>query len=174
MGKNIGFVSTRFSGTDGVTLEASKWAEVLKRDGHRYYWFAGLLDRKPEKSFFVPEAHFQHEKNKWIDEQVFGKKRRNPAITDAFLEAVYFKKPLLINRYVTFVRDIEPKGFDLTVMDGYLTLKTVKKVREVLESPERRENMVNTNYEIAKRHYSFAVLHRYLNMLLTNFFGVDI
>jgi len=93
---------------------------------------------------------------------------------NAFLEAVYFKKPLLINRYATFVRDIEPKGFDLTVMDGYLTLKTVKKVREVLESPERRENMVNTNYEIAKRHYSFAVLHRYLNMLLTNFFGVDI
>ena len=52
--------------------------------------------------------------------------------------------------------------------------KTVEKVREVLESPERRENMVNTNYEIATRHYSFAVLRRYLNMLLTNFFGVNI
>ena len=58
-------------------------------------------------------------------------------------------------------------------MDGYLTLKTVEKVREVLESSERRENMVNTNYEIAKRHYSFAVLHGCLNMLLTKFFGVD-
>ena len=69
MAKNIGFVSTRFSGTDGVTLEASKWAVVLKRMGHQDYWFAGLLDRKPERSFLVPEAYFQCEKNRWIDEK---------------------------------------------------------------------------------------------------------
>ena len=62
MPKNIGFVSTRFAGTDGVTLEASKWAQVLKKDGHRYFWFAGLLDRSAERSFLVPEAFFQHEK----------------------------------------------------------------------------------------------------------------
>ncbi|MBW2740453.1 MAG: hypothetical protein JRE64_16770 [Deltaproteobacteria bacterium] len=31
MGKNIGFVSTRFAGTDGVTLESSKWAQVIKK-----------------------------------------------------------------------------------------------------------------------------------------------
>ena len=418
MHKNIGFVSTRFAGTDGVTLETSKWAHVLKKAGHRYFWFAGLLDRSPETSFLVPEAFFRHEKNRWIDEQVFGKKRRDSAVTDAifdlkiqlkkqlqefihafkidllvaeniltipmhiplgialteiiaetdiptiahhhdfywertryavnavgdylrmafppklpsiehvvinsaaqealalrtgvssiiipnvldfenppsineshtdafwqsiglqkddvkilqptrivqrkgiehaialveelndprykliisheagdegldyaewikedarqrgvdlrlvnihmsdpmnpdvnhketyslwdvyphadfitypslyegfgnaFLEAVYFKKPLLINRYATFVQDIEPKGFDLIVMDGYLTQKTVSKVKEVLESPDRRAKMVNTNYEVASRHYSYAVLRRWLNIMLTNFFGV--
>ena len=403
MHKNIGFVSTRFAGTDGVTLETSKWAHVLKKAGHRYFWFAGLLDRSPETSFLVPEAFFRHEKNRWIDEQVFGKKRRDSAVTDAifdlkiqlkkqlqefihafkidllvaeniltipmhiplgialteiiaetdiptiahhhdfywertryavnavgdylrmafppklpsiehvvinsaaqealalrtgvssiiipnvldfenppsineshtdafwqsiglqkddvkilqptrivqrkgiehaialveelndprykliisheagdegldyaewiredakergvdlrlvnihmsdpmnphadfitypslyegfgnaFLEAVYFKKPLLINRYATFVQDIEPKGFDLIAMDGYLTQKTVSKVKEVLESPDRRAKMVNTNYEVASRHYSYAVLRRWLNIMLTNFFGV--
>ena len=31
MVKNIGFISTRFSGTDGVTMETSKWAEVLRK-----------------------------------------------------------------------------------------------------------------------------------------------
>jgi hypothetical protein len=36
---------------------------------------------------------------------------------NAFLEAVYFKKPLLINRYAIFVRDIEPKAFDFIAMD---------------------------------------------------------
>ena len=92
---------------------------------------------------------------------------------NAFLEAIYFKKPLLINRYTTFVKDIEPKEFDLIAMDGYLTRKSVQKVRDVLESGERREKMVHTNYEIASRHYSFAVLRRWLNTLLTNFFGVD-
>jgi glycosyltransferase involved in cell wall biosynthesis len=417
MSKNIGFVSTRFAGTDGVTLEASKWAEVFKRAGHRHFWFAGLLDRKPERSFPVPEAFFQHEKNRWIDTQVFGKKRRDPAVTDAifdlktylkkqlkefirtsdidllvaenvltipmniplgiaiteiiaetqiptiahhhdfywertrflvnavgdylrmafppnlpniehvvinsaaqeelalrtgisstiipnvldfenppvidekqtrefwqsigltpddvmilqptriiqrkgiehaidlvealdnpryklvvsheagdegpeyaewlkeearqrgvdlrlvnihmadpmnpdvnneekyslwdvyphadfitypslyegfgnaFLEAVYFKKPLLINRYAIFVRDIEPKGFDLIAMDGYLPRKAVQKVKEVLESAERREKMVTTNYNVASRYYSYAVLRRWLDIILANFFG---
>jgi glycosyltransferase involved in cell wall biosynthesis len=93
---------------------------------------------------------------------------------NAFLEAVYFKKPLLINRYATFVRDIEPMGFDLIVMDGYLTRKTVEKVNEVLESPRTREKMVNTNFEIARKYYSFAVMRRRLIVLLTNFFGTEV
>jgi glycosyltransferase involved in cell wall biosynthesis len=90
---------------------------------------------------------------------------------NAFLEAVYFKKPLLINRYATFVQDIEPKGFDLIVMDGYLTRKTVLKVKEVLDSPDRLARMVNTNYEVASQHYSYSLLRRWLNIMLTNFFG---
>jgi glycosyltransferase involved in cell wall biosynthesis len=420
MAKNIGFVSTRFAGTDGVTLEASKWAQVLKSAGHNYFWFAGLLDRSPEKCFLVPEAFFQHEKNIWIDGQIFGKKRRDAAVTDAiyelktflkkrlkefirtfnidlliaqnvltipmhiplgialteliaetqiptiahhhdfywertrflvnavgdylrmafppnlpsiehvvinsaaqeelalrtgisstiipnvldfenpptvtrqethdfrkeiglttddililqptrvvqrkgiehaielveeledprcklvisheagdegaeyaswlkeharqsgvdlrllnlrisdpmnpdvnrkdlytlwdvyphadfitypslyegfgnaFLETVYFKKPLLINRYATFVRDIEPKGFDLIVMDGFLTHQTVDKVKEILQSHERREEMINTNFDIAGRHYSYHVLRRWLSTLLINYFGADV
>ena len=31
----IGFVSTRFAGTDGVSLETAKWATVLEGMGHR-------------------------------------------------------------------------------------------------------------------------------------------
>ena len=420
MSKNIGFISTRFAGTDGVSLEASKWAKVLKKAEHNYFWFGGLLDHGPEKSFLVPEAFFQYKQNTWINQQVLGKKRRDPTVTDsidqlkallkkrlrefiakfkldlliaeniltipmhiplglalteiiaetqiatiahhhdfywertrfsvnavgdylrmafppnlpniehvvinsaaqeelalrtgisstiipnvldfenppqidekqtekfwrsiglqpddvmilqptrivqrkgiehaiqlveelndnrykliisheagdegfeyaqwlqesakergvdlrivsihmadpmnpqinqhdllslwdvyshadfitypslyegfgnAFLEAIYFKKPLLINRYATFVKDIEPKGFDLIAMNGYLTRKTVQKVREVLESPETRERMVNTNYEIAKQHYSFKVLQRWLSNLMANFFGTEI
>ena len=92
---------------------------------------------------------------------------------NAFLEAVYFKKPLLINRYATFVSDIEPRGFDLAVMDGYLTKKTVKKVKEVLKSPERREKMVTQNYAIAKRYYSYTVLEKRLAAILINFFGTN-
>ena len=419
MKKNIGFVSTRFSGTDGVTLEASKWATVFHQSGHHFFWFSGMSDRRPERSFLIPEAFFHHEKNQWINDQVIGKERRDSAITDAiydlktylkkqlkefiqtfsidllvaeniltipmhiplgialteiiaetqiptiahhhdfywertrfavnavgdylrmafppnlsniqhvvinsaaqeelalrtgisaviipnvldfenppaidekqteefwrsiglqtddvmilqptrivqrkgieyavelveelrdsryklvisheagdegfeysewlkdnakqrgvdlrlvnihmsdpmnpdvnhrdryslwdiyphanlitypslyegfgnaFLEAVYFKKPLLINRYATFVRDIEPKGFDLIQMDGYLNHQTVQKVKEVLESPQRCQKMVNTNYEVASRHYSYAVLRRWLSIILTNFFGVN-
>lgn len=418
MSKNIGFVSTRFAGTDGVTMESSKWAAVLRRNGHKCFWFAGKLDRLPENSFPVPEAYFKHPQNEWLNDQLFGKKARSAAATNAihelrtflkqklyefidrfkidlliaenaltipmhvplgiaitetvaetliptiahhhdfywererfsinalgdylrmafpprlyniehvvinsaaqeelalrtgissviipnvldfecpprvdsvhtqrfrdslglapgdviilqptrivqrkgiehaielvrelknsryklvisheagdegyeyakwvkseagshgvdlrivkariadplneqecnrgltlwdvyphadfitypslyegfgnaFLEAVYFKKPLLINRYATFVRDIEPQGFDLAVMDGYLTQKTVKKVKAVLKSPERRQEMVDHNYAIAKRYYSYAVLQQRLSAILVNFFGTN-
>ena len=65
-------------------------------------------------------------------------------------------------------KDIEPQGFDLIVMDGYLTKKNVHQVKEVISSSLRRESMVNKNYEIAKRHYSYNVLRNRLNYLLNN------
>jgi glycosyltransferase involved in cell wall biosynthesis len=90
---------------------------------------------------------------------------------NAFLEAIYFKKPILINRYATFVRDIEPLGFDLAVMDGFLSKKTVNNVREILESSKRRKAMVASNYQIAARHYSYSVLRNQLTAILKTFFG---
>jgi len=80
--KNIGFVSTRFAGTDGVSLEASKWAQVLEKNACRCYWFAGKLDRDPTKSLLVPEAFFQYTQNQWINNQVFGRKGRKPIVTE--------------------------------------------------------------------------------------------
>ena len=420
MGKHFGFISTRFSGTDGVTLEASKWAETLSRHGHHIYWFAGELDRDAEKSQLVPEAHFKHEENQSLNREIFGKKGRNLAITEkihaiksylkiqlrqfieqfhidlivaencltipmhvplgialtetiaetqiptiahhhdffwerarfivnavgdymhmafppklpsiahvvinstaqeelalrtgissiiipnvlefetppeinsertkrlreaiglasedtmilqptriiqrkgiehsiefvkklanprcklfisheagdegfeyaewirenalshgvdlqlintriddpwnnrhrdggryslwdvyphadfitfpslyegfgnAFLEAVYFKKPLLINRYSTFIRDIEPLGFDLVVMDQYITPKTIQHAQTIIDLPEQREKMVARNYEIARRHYSYTVLWKNLHYIITQFFGMDV
>ena len=414
MSQNFGFVSTRFAGIDGVSLEAAKWGEVLEAEGHNCFWFAGELDKDPNKSYLAPEAHFKHPYNLWIHRQVFGKTDRTDSVSEsianlkeflkirlrefldlfqidlliienalaiplniplglalselvseaqiptiahhhdfywernrlqfntvadylheyfppasssiqhvvinslareelarrrgiaatlipnvldfdnpqppnpnqrgydkflasfglkpglktilqptriikrkgiehavdlvknlnhshhkllisheagdegldyaewiqhyafergvdlrfsrtpiaspwhhpkhqvnghslwnvyahadfvtlpslnegfgnAFLEAIYFKKPLLVNRYDTFVADIEPKGFDLVTMDGRLTSKNVEDVKEVLESPERTAEMVNQNYEIAKQHYSYNVLRRQLNSIM--------
>jgi glycosyltransferase involved in cell wall biosynthesis len=415
--KNIGFISTRFAGIDGVSLEAAKWAQVFEENGNHCFWFAGKLDRDPEKSYLSPEAHFQHAQNQWINETVFGGKRRKPSVTEAIhdlrsilkvqlhwfidqfkidlliienaltipmhiplglslteviaeteiptiahhhdfcwertrysvngvndylqmafppklpnimhvvinseaqeqlalrtgnssiiipnvmdfenppfvdekkakafresiglkpddkmilqptriisrkgiehtidlvkelddpcyklvishengdegieyaewlesyaferrvdlrmvkteitnpwinngknqteyslwdiypnaelisypslcegfgnalLEAIYFKKPLLVNRYPIFVRDIEPKGFNLAVMDGFLSNKTIQKVREILESPTRREKMVNLNYEVASRHYSYSMLRNQISTIMNDFFS---
>jgi glycosyltransferase involved in cell wall biosynthesis len=418
--KRIGFVSTRLCGIDGVSLEAAKWADTLEHCGHQCFWFAGELDRPPDRSMLVPEAHFQYPRNQWIHQEVFGHKARKPEVTDcihelrqllrtrlhafirrfqldmlivqnaltipmqiplglalaeviaetliptiahhhdfywervrfavnavgdylrmafpprlnniehvvinstaqeelahrkglssviipnvlnfekspnshidrlsnvkaklglapddimilqptrvvqrkgiehaielikelgdprcklvvshaagdegyeyaawlmedarklgvelrflesakttdqaaeqnhlfrhlslwdvypyadfitypslyegfgnAFLEAVYFKKPLLINRYAIFVKDIEPQGFDLVVMDGYLTPKNVADVREILHSPARRQKMVEHNYRTAARHYGYEILRQRLSGLMLNFFGAE-
>ncbi len=78
---NIGFVSTRFSGHDGVSLESAKWAEVLWDDKHTSYWYAGLLDRDPGVSMCVPEAHFTHPENEWINERIWGVTHRSRLVT---------------------------------------------------------------------------------------------
>ncbi len=414
---NVGFVSTRFAGTDGVTLEASKWADVLESNHHRCFWFAGELDREADRSYLMPEAYFQSPTNVWINERVSGRKERKPNVTqaihdqraslkahlhrfikkfgidllvvenaltipmhvplglaltetiaetqiptichhhdffwervrftvnavndylrmafppnlpniqhvvinsdareqlalrtgitsaivpnvidfeqppristedshhfrqsiglrdddrvilqptrivqrkgiehaielvkalddprcklvisheagdegleyaewlkeyacehkvdlrlvttrisdplragrpdsgapslwdvypfadfitypslhegfgNAFLEAIYFRKPMMVNRYAIFVRDIEPLGFDLALMDGYLTKRTVQLVQEILTNPERRRAMVDRNYAIARRHYSYTILRERLSMMLRSLYG---
>jgi glycosyltransferase involved in cell wall biosynthesis len=413
-GLNIGFVSTRFAGTDGVSLEASKWAQVLEQDGNTCFWFAGQLERKHHCSYLEPQAHFQDKQNQWINNQIFGQVERtshttelihlfraylksqlydfiikfsidvlvaenaltiplhiplglalaetivekriptiahhhdffwersrfaingisdylgmafpprlpgmqhvvintdaqeqlamrtgiaahvipnvldfdNPPrihhervkafrraiglapgdkmivqptrvirrkgiehavdlvkhlgdpqyklvvtheagdegydyadwlkryaqdrdvdlrlaqirLTDpwenqtpspqeytlwdiypdadlitypssvegfgnALLEAIYFKKPVLINRYATFVKDIEPHGFDLITMNGYLTKHTIQKTQAILGSEVLRERMVTQNYAIAQRNYSYQVLRRQLRSICAN------
>ncbi len=417
MGINIGFVSTRFAGTDGVSLESCKWAEVLRCSGHHIFWFAGETDKSADCTYLVPEAHFQHELNDRINQQVFGRRGRSPMLTrsihtlrsllkmrlheffsrysidllivenaltipmhvplglalteaiaesqiptiahhhdfhwerarysvnavgdylamafpprlpdvahvvinteareqlalrsglaavvipnvfnfehppqidsdrtaafrdsiglnpedrmilqptrivqrkgiehavalvkalddprnklvisheagdegyeyfdwlkayardngvdlrlvssrlkdpwscsgapdntcslwdiyphadfvtypsllegfgNAFLEAIYFKRPLLVNRYSVFIKDIEPLGFDLAIMDGFLARETVDRVESILQSPEKRQAMVDHNYTVAARHFSYKVLRQNLDVLLTNLLG---
>ena len=85
---------------------------------------------------------------------------------NAFLEAVYFRKPIVVNKYSIYTFDIEPKGFLAIEIDGYVTEEAVRKAREVLENQELCHNMVETNFEIATRHYSYSVLEQRLKNLI--------
>ena len=58
--RRLGFVSTRFAGTDGVSLETAKWVSVLEKRGHQCFWFAGELDVPADRSRLVPEAFYRH------------------------------------------------------------------------------------------------------------------
>jgi len=79
--RNIGFISTRFQGTDGVSLETEKWAEVLGRMGYECYYFSGLSDRDPGRTMTVPEAHFEDPIIKKIEENCFKVYRRTSETT---------------------------------------------------------------------------------------------
>ncbi len=82
MSENIGFISTRFAGTDGVSLESAKWAQIFGEPEHHInFWYAGRLDRDPEASFCIPEAYFGHPENLWINERIWGQPRREPLVT---------------------------------------------------------------------------------------------
>jgi hypothetical protein len=71
MSLNVGFVSTRFSGIDGVSLEAAKWAEVIEGFGHYCYWFAGESNRRDEITFIEKRAHFKRGLNEHINGSVY-------------------------------------------------------------------------------------------------------
>jgi glycosyltransferase involved in cell wall biosynthesis len=92
---------------------------------------------------------------------------------NALLEAFYFRVPVLVNRYSIFVQDIEPKGFRTISMDGFVTSDVVRGVRTVLDSPELRRDMVETNYTQAARYYGFMMLRRRLQTLIINVLGMD-
>jgi glycosyltransferase involved in cell wall biosynthesis len=79
--RRIGFISTRFQGTDGVTLEARKWAHIFEQQGHSCFWMAGLLDTPEASSHPAPLAFFNHEEVAAIQSQLFGVIRRNRELT---------------------------------------------------------------------------------------------
>ena len=79
--KNIGFISTRIAGTDGVSLEIGKWVNVLERNRYDCFYFSGENDRPPEQCMLVEEAHFQHADIMEIHNQCFGKQTRSLEVT---------------------------------------------------------------------------------------------
>jgi glycosyltransferase involved in cell wall biosynthesis len=96
---NVGFISTRFAGTDGVSLETAKWADVFERVGFDCYYFAGELDRPPDRSFLVEEAHFQHPDIKDIYRNCFGAHLRERFVT----QKIYELKRIIKDRLYEFV-----------------------------------------------------------------------
>lgn len=111
---NIGFLSFRFAGTDGVSLETTKWAEVLERMGHKCYYFCGLSDRPQEVSMVVPEAHFLHPEIRERYFRFFGSYERNPEDT----AWIHVMREFLKDRLVEFIRKFE---IDLLIPQNVLS-----------------------------------------------------
>jgi glycosyltransferase involved in cell wall biosynthesis len=90
---------------------------------------------------------------------------------NAFVEAIYFRKPILVNRYQIFEADIEPKGFKVISFDGFITSETVQQVKQILNNPDQLAQMAETNYMLGWRYLSFEMLEEKLEALLANFYG---
>jgi hypothetical protein len=104
--KNIGFISTRIAGTDGVSLEVQKWADVLERNKYNCFYFAGSSDRPLEKSFLVEEAHFEHRLIQEINNDLFGKRTRTRQTSKAVQETKKKLKDALYDFVQKFAVDL--------------------------------------------------------------------
>ncbi len=116
-GKNhhVGFISTRFAGTDGVSLETAKWANVFEKAGFTCFYFAGELDRLPQHSYLVKEAHFQHPDVKAIFRNCFGASVRGRFVT----RKIYEVKQKLKDHLYKFIDQFD---LDLLVSENALTI----------------------------------------------------
>ncbi|MBU0927095.1 MAG: glycosyltransferase [Spirochaetes bacterium] len=92
---------------------------------------------------------------------------------NAFLEAIFYRKPIMVNRYAIYAQDIEPLGFRTSVIDGYVTDAVVNDVARVLSDPMEERKRVAENYAIGKRYLSYEVLRRRLPTIFMNFGAVS-
>lgn len=92
---------------------------------------------------------------------------------NAFLEAVYFRKPIVVNNYTIYSHDIKPLGFRVVEMDDFVSAETVRHTAEVLDNPRLAAEMVETNYQLALRHFSYTNLEKKLWYIARSFYGVE-
>jgi glycosyltransferase involved in cell wall biosynthesis len=90
---------------------------------------------------------------------------------NAFVEAIYFRKPVMVNRYAIFEADIEPKGFQVISFDGFITSETVQNVKNTLSDTDRLSEMAETNYMLGWRYLSYEMLEEKFEALLANIYG---
>lgn len=90
---------------------------------------------------------------------------------NAFLEAIYHRKPILVNNYSIYSHDIKPKGFDVIEMDNFISNSTVEYTRKILKDKNRIAEMAETNYKLGLKYYSYSVLETKLRHLTTSIWG---
>jgi len=135
--KHAGFISTRFAGNDGVSLETAKWADVFEREGFSCFYFAGELDRPPECSMLVELAHFKHPDIKELQKECFGIRTRKPSVTkrihelkDKLKEQIYLFLEtyeiglLVVENAITIPMNI-PLGLAITEVISETALPTI-------------------------------------------------
>ena len=121
--------------------------ERSKIDGHKVY---SLWDAYPHADLVTYPSTYEG----------FG---------NALLEAVYFGRLMVVNRYPVYNADIGPLGFEFVELDGFVDEAAVARARELLDDPGQVKAMAEKNYAIAQDNFSLEVLERRLKEVLSNF-----
>ena len=85
--------------------------------------------------------------------------------------AIYFRKPVVVNTYAVYARDIAPLGFKTVEMSQLVSNQVVEQVLELLNNSSMREKWGETNYQLGLRYFSYTVARRKLAARLSNLFG---
>ncbi|MEX2444181.1 MAG: glycosyltransferase family 4 protein [Alkalispirochaeta sp.] len=92
---------------------------------------------------------------------------------NAFLEAIYFRKPIVVNNYSIYSHDIKPLGFRVVEMDDFVSEDTVRQTQALLDDPAQVEEMVQANYELGLKYFSYRNLEEKLWYIVRSFYGLE-
>jgi glycosyltransferase involved in cell wall biosynthesis len=90
---------------------------------------------------------------------------------NAFLETIWFRKPIMVNNYSIYATDIKPKGFQVIEMDDFITRETVGMANKVLGDKKLARQMADVNYALGLQYYSYGVLRNQLKSVLLRHWG---
>ena len=90
---------------------------------------------------------------------------------NAFLEAVYFGKPVVVNTYAVYARDIDPLGFKTIEMSMIVTNEVVEKTREIIDDSSLRDEWAAINFDLGVKFFSYSVARRKLAGRIAKLFG---
>ena len=84
-----------------------------------------------------------------------------------FLEAVYFKKPIILTPYPVYLSDIKPLGFKVLEINFPFTESDIKKTKEFIFADKKfLRKITEKNFKIAKKHFSYrAAMRRFKKIL---------
>ena len=85
---------------------------------------------------------------------------------NALLEAFFYRKPAVVNRYPVYVEDIAPSGVRCIEIDGEITDSVAAAARSLLADNGLVAEMVAHNEDVGRRHFSYEVVRRRLGPLL--------
>lgn len=130
--------------------------------GERFDYYRGLTD-DGRKIYSLEDAYLQSDLVTYPS--------RVEGFGNAFLETVYFKRPIVMSTYEIFKTDIQPKGFKVIGFGDFIDNQCVAATREILADPNQATEMTNINFSIGKRYYSFDALEYLLKPLLNDCLG---
>jgi glycosyltransferase involved in cell wall biosynthesis len=170
LGRKARFVISHASGDDGYEYEA-RVADFAERLGVRTIFsserFGENRGKTPDgKKIYSLADAYPHADLVTYPSLIEG-------FGNAFLEALYFRRPIVVNNYAIYATDIRPKGFRVIEFDDYITDKTVEDTLRILDDPSYQRELCRHNYALALRHFSYKVLRAKLQVLLANAFGTD-
>ena len=157
----VGFVSTRFAGTDGVSLEAEKWARIIESYGITVFYFAGEIDRDPDRCYLSEEAHFQHPDIKDIHNSCFGTSLRERKVT----QKIQSIKSHLKDHLYRFIEQFE---LDLLIAENCLTIPLniplAVALTEVISETGIKTIAHHHDFYWERQTFSVNAVWEYLNM----------
>ncbi len=92
-----------------------------------------------------------------------------PSYTEGFgnalLEAIYFRKVIVINQYPVYEKDIKPLGFNLLEMDGQVTTDLIDQVIAIFNNGKRVLEMTENNFNLARQYFSYEAIQPKLDKI---------